>query len=46
MRNLKDEYAKVSDKEEDKINKIILSNDAYAICDFIERLIHKLGQKK
>lgn len=39
---LKEEYAKQSDKEEDKQNKTILSDDAFAICDFIERLIDKL----
>ena len=39
---LKEEYSKFSDKEEDKLNKTILSNDAYAICDFIEQLIGQI----
>ena len=39
---LKEEYAKTSDKEDDKKDKIVLSDDAFAICDFIERLIDKL----
>lgn len=41
---LKEEYAKQSDKEEDKSGKTVLSDDAFAICDFIERLIYKLEQ--
>lgn len=37
-----DKYAKVSDKEDVKKDKTILSDDAYAICDFIDRLINKV----
>lgn len=39
---LKEEYAPTSAKEADKLNKTVLSDDAFAICDFIERLINKL----
>lgn len=39
---LKENYAKVTDKEENKLNKTVISDDAYAICDFIETLIEKI----
>lgn len=39
---LKEEYAKTSDKPEDKENKTEISDDAFAICDFIEKLIDKI----
>jgi hypothetical protein len=39
---LKEEYATTSATlEEQKVKKII-SNDAYAVCDFIERLLNKI----
>ena len=39
---LQDKYAKISDKEDNKINKVVISDDTFAICDSIERLIIKL----
>jgi hypothetical protein len=39
---LKEIYARDSDKEENKKDKKVIGDDAYAICDFIERLINKL----
>lgn len=39
---LKEVYAPTSAKPEEQINKIIISNEAYAICNFIERLINKI----
>ena len=41
---LKDEYAKSSDSADDKKDKTVLSDDAYAICDFMEQLMIKLDQ--
>lgn len=41
---LKDNYAKVSDIEENKEKKTVLSDDAFAVCDFIEQLIIKMEQ--
>ena len=40
--SLKEEYAKTSAEEKDKTGKDVISDDAFAICDFIERLINKL----
>jgi len=40
--SLKEEYARTSDKPEDKEGKKVISDDSFAICDFIERLIDKL----
>lgn len=37
--NLKEEYTNTAKQEPDKIE---LSNDAYAICQFIESLINKI----
>lgn len=39
---LKEEYAGASDKEEEKKDKKVISDDAFAVCDFIERLINKI----
>jgi hypothetical protein len=39
---LKEEYARVSDKAEEKENKKLIGDDAFAVCDFIERLINKI----
>jgi hypothetical protein len=39
---LKEKYSRISDKEEDKIGKIILSDDSYAICDFLNELNNQL----
>jgi hypothetical protein len=39
---LKEGYARASDKEEEKAGKKIISDDAFAVCDFIEQLINKL----
>lgn len=39
---LKEKYAKETDKEADKINKTIISNDAFAVCEFIEILINQI----
>ena len=39
---LKEEYAPTSAKEEEKVDKTVLSDDAFAVCDFIERLINKV----
>jgi hypothetical protein len=36
------EYASISADAKDKIGKKIISDDAFAVCDFIERLINKL----
>lgn len=43
---LKEEYATASAKEEEKIGKKIISEDAFALCYFIERLIIKLEQNR
>lgn len=43
---LKDEYANISAKAEEKIGKKIISDDAFAVCDFIERLINKIEQSR
>ena len=43
---LTEEYARCSEKEEEKKDKKVISDDAYAICDFIERLIIKLEQAR
>lgn len=41
---LKEEYARASDKEEDKKDKKVISDDTYAICDFVEGIITKIEQ--
>ena len=43
---LREEYVAISDKEEVKLNKRVISDDAFAVCDFIERLINKLEQAR
>ena len=43
---IKDVYAKSSDTEEEKKNKTILSDDAYAICDFLDKLIDKMEHQR
>jgi hypothetical protein len=35
---LKEEYARESDKEADKTNKKVISDDTYALCEFLELL--------
>ena len=35
---LRDTYASTSDKAEDKVGKRIISDDAFAVCEFIEEL--------
>jgi hypothetical protein len=39
---LREEYAYASAKAEEKENKKVISDDAFAVCDFIERLITKI----
>lgn len=39
---LKEEYCQTSAKAEEKVGKKVISEDAYAICDFVERLINKI----
>lgn len=41
---LNEKYARDSDDIKEKVDKIIISNEAYAICDFIERVLNKLEQ--
>lgn len=41
---LKEEYSRVSDKAEDQLGKKVISDDAFAICEYIEQLIDKLSQ--
>ena len=43
---LREEYARTSAKEEDKKDKKVISDDAFAVCDFIERLIDKLERAR
>ncbi len=43
MERLKEKYTNLTEKAKEKNkNKIELSNDAYAICEFIENLINKM----
>lgn len=39
---LKEEYAPISAEEKDKLGKMVITDDAFAVCDFIERLINVL----
>jgi hypothetical protein len=43
---IKDVYAKVSDSEIIKKDKVILSDDAYAVCDFLDKLIDKIEHQR
>jgi len=40
---LTEEYASVSAKADEKIGKKIISDDAFAVCDFLERVETKLA---
>lgn len=40
-----DKYAKISDDLEKKKDKVILTDDAYALCEFLEKLTDRLGEK-
>lgn len=35
-------YAKVSDSAENKKNKVVISDESFAICEMIEELIDKI----
>jgi hypothetical protein len=39
-----DKYARASDKEEDKQNKSILSEDAYAIAELLHEIVLRLSR--
>ena len=43
---IQEKYAKASDSEADKENKTVLSDDAFAICEFIEGLTDKLERAR
>lgn len=39
---LKELYARTSDKAEDKKDKKIISDDTYALCEFLEQLTNRM----
>lgn len=43
---IQEKYAKASDKEEDKKDKTVISDDAFAICEFLERLTITINKKR
>lgn len=44
---LKDKYAPISEKDKtENANKKILSDDAYALCEFLELLNKKIEQTR
>ena len=49
MEKLKEKYTTLEKLDKDKekeINKTILSNEAFAICEFIEGLINKIERTR
>ena len=42
---INDKYAKISDTAEKKKDKVILTDDAYALCEFLEKLTDRIGEK-
>lgn len=43
---LKEEYAQMSAEAKDKAGKKVIGDDAFAICDFIERLINQIEKSR
>jgi len=43
---LNKKYAKISDTEAEKKDKIVISDESFAICEFIERLADKIEQAR
>lgn len=40
--SLKEEYAPTSAKTEEKLGKKVISDDTFALCDFMERLTTRI----